>query len=387
MYELMLATTVSVYLSIAEGTSLVWLFIVGASSVGKTATADLLRGSPHVANLTTMASPASMTSSAKDGNGAKAKSLLASWDQKALIITDLGAMFSQDDKKVKATLGALTAAFDGHYDKGHGLAFGDESPTDHIESRMAMIGCIKPDHVQEHENYMTKLGSRVLMYRITGAGQKSPLGKAERAAVGKDLQRLTREWIEHARARVLDVVLPWSFEEHAIGPMVDLIRWGRTPVLAESYINTDGLKRYETTFGSTEEPPRLRQQLATLARCLAAVRGRGEVTPYELETVRRVAVSSIPTRRAQILAAFRTVPVPLPEMSMTLAQVAEHVPLTKPALLYHLGHLVDLGILDKVDKPTPRYQVRKDYWMPVLGDYRPDPAVGVWTESATVTGT
>jgi hypothetical protein len=54
-----------------------------------------------------------------------------------------------------------------------------------------------------------------------------------------------------------------------------------------------------------EEPYRLYDQLRILSHALARIHGRDEVIDHELELLRRVALSTIPTNRARVLEVLR----------------------------------------------------------------------------------
>ena len=306
LLELTMAVAISHKLSIAEGGSLLWLFLVGPSATGKTETVESLRNSQRTMFLDT-ATVASLLSGAVNDKGAQAKSLLPELDGRCLVMKDLAPLFSDDDRAVKKFLGALTGVFDGHYDRAIGTSYGPSAVVS-SHSRFSLIGCVKPDTLREHDRHMAKLGGRVLMYRITGsAGPACLSDMSKRRGIRQTLAKLVEAHLADAEARLSAVTLAPDHSA-ALSDMAELVAKGRTPIFSEQYF-VEGQRRYESVPGSTEAPHRIVEQLAILLRSLAAVNGRTVSSGRELDVVQRVALSSVLTGRAEVLEAIRSQPV------------------------------------------------------------------------------
>ena len=309
---LTLATAVSVRLALAEGTSPVWLNLVGPSSTGKTSTVELLRGSDLVKPVSRL-TPESLASGAVNEKGQRAKSLLPELHSKCLVMKDMGPFLSDDYKRVRKILGDLTDIFDGYFDKAVGTSWG-ESAVLSEQSTFAWLGCVKPDTERRHSRFMAELGSRTLAYRIYPERRQAlvpPKTPTNRADIIKALRELVHEHIAALTDTVTNVTVPEDIKA-IVWELAVLVSRGRTPMQSRPWIDASGRRRYEQVLGSTEEPHRAFQQLMNLLRSVAAAHGHSVPGSRELGLVQRVALSSVIADRADVLAAMRRAPVVRP---------------------------------------------------------------------------
>ena len=95
-----------------------------------------------------------------------------------------------------------------------------------------------------------------------------------------------------------------------------------------------------------EEPFRAVQQLRNLVRALATVHGRREVTAHDVELARRVVLSSMPSRRSEMLAL-------LPDHldGLTVGEATELLHKGETSTSESLAELERVGLVVKVNLP------------------------------------
>lgn len=167
--ELALATATSLPIAEEDGTALVWLLIVGAPGSDKTQTVILLKGTPSAYYLDALTENCFVTGYVDPKSGASPKDFLPELQGKCLIIKDLTTLFSEREDKVKKILGDLQSLYDGEYTKATGTR-----GTIGYASKFSILGCITPAALVRHHTYMSRIGGRFLLYRV------SPLSDEER---------------------------------------------------------------------------------------------------------------------------------------------------------------------------------------------------------------
>jgi hypothetical protein len=103
---------------------------------------------------------------------------------------------------------------------------------------------------------------------------------------------------------------------------------------------------FELVLTQREGPFRVQQQLRNLARGLARAHGRTRVTEHELELVRRVALSSLPSDRADVIAVL-----PLHPDGLSVKACADGIRKKEDRARERLEELAELGLL--TSKPGP----------------------------------
>src|SRR5262249_23010023 len=90
--------------------------------------------------------------------------LLPKLDGKCFAVKDLSPLFSKRAETVQELLGQLPPIYDGEYDKATGTL-----GTVCYKSKFAWLTCITPEAIRAHQEYMAKLGSRILFYELPPA--------------------------------------------------------------------------------------------------------------------------------------------------------------------------------------------------------------------------
>jgi len=286
-----------------------WLLLEGAASSGKTSAVNLLKPTAkepgRLSVFATRVTLGSLSGGFKDSKGRRAPALLKEFDTRCWCNTELGALLSGDPKTVKATLGLMTAAFDGELPSALGNLTEQSSAVLDLTCRFSLIGCVTPAVRQEHAGLMAKLGPRFLSYRLmalTDAEQRaaSKLSRDPRREAG--LKKLGTLVSLHVRDALKEAAQVHVSEEAEVvlELLARLVAHGRAPV--DSWGKTP-------TVGDVENTTRVYQQLRVLLVALACVHGSATPSPRALRLVRDVALSSFEPRRAEALMAQRMNPV------------------------------------------------------------------------------
>jgi len=309
-----------------------WLIAVGAPSTGKTSTVRNLLGTEEKANeniceVSTM-SPGALASAFIDPKGKKAENLLERLNNRCLLMGEMSALLSQPAEKVQKFLGDMCDIFDGSYNKWTGTV-GVLS----VKASFNLLGCITPAALKQHREYMSRIGSRFLMYELPPlTPEEEDLGfelknapQADQAQARKTLRILVAEHLEAVRAVDTPVQMSPTAAQLLKG-MAQLVARGRGSVVHN-----------ET---QVESAYRVYTQFSNLARSLARVAGHASVEAGELELVRQVALSTITAPRSKILQLVASWPA-----GATAKPVADALGCTEPTAKTYLETMTTLGLL------------------------------------------
>lgn len=300
--ELAIAVTVSFKISKRIGCPPVWLMVVGVPSSDKTNTILSLRKAPHALFVDSMTENAVASGYADETGKAKRRDLLSRIVDGCIILKDLTTLFSMRQDKINKILGDLQSVFDGDYEKLSGVGDGVG-----WRGHVSMIGCITPIALAEHQHYLSKIGSRFVLYNV-------PQQTDEEHREGFDMQRQREEQAEKLatfRRLVNDHVCALLTTSVRLEPETDtqnrliedlscFVAKGR----AAAYWPRNEDNELELASMQVEEPYRLYAQFRVLSHALALAHGRELVTEHELDLVRRVALATIPRDRARVLEAL-----------------------------------------------------------------------------------
>jgi hypothetical protein len=293
--ELALAAVVSVELSRADDSALVWLIVVGAPSSDKTATVLLLRGAPGIEYVDSLTENALASGYVPERGKPRKPDLLEQIQQhasSALVIKDLTTLFSQRDDKVKKILGDLQSVYDGQFAKATGtVGVLTYAP------RFALVACVTPVALARHHKYMADIGGRFLIYRVarlTEAQRSEGFAVLQEGKERKqklaDLRNLVAEHVKEARTAPHMFDCETNAQWARINLLAELLAHGRASVRWHQNVS----REWEIDQVQIEEPFRAAQQLRNLGRGLAAIHGRARLTEHELELLRRVVLGSMP---------------------------------------------------------------------------------------------
>jgi hypothetical protein len=343
--ELALATATSLPIAEEGGTALVWLLIVGAPRSDKTQTVLLLKGTQSAYYLDALTENCFVTGYVDPKSGASPKDLLPELQGKCLIIKDLTTLFSQREDKVKKILGDLQSIYDGEYTKATGTR-----GTIGYESKFAILGCITPAALVKHHTYMSRIGGRFLLYRVSPLTDEEREGgfalswevRGRKAKV-EQLRGLVTAHAAFMRTAPVDLHPETDEQRNVIERLALLLARGR------------GITSPELQEPQIEEPYRALWQLRNLGRALARVHSRTHMTSHELELLRRVVLCSIPDGRAKVLAQFPERPD-----GLTSKTCAAGMGKSDDRARQLLEELVAVGLLVKAGK-----EVREALYVPV----------------------
>jgi len=234
--------------------------------------------------------------------------LLPQITNKTLLVKELAPLFRGRDQELTDTFATLTAILDGRGFKSSSGVRGTRG----YEGQYAFnwLGATTP--IPAHTDaIMAQLGNRLLRYEIVGQdisdeelmeyaeNGDSLLGEVEcRKAVNDYLiSHFQRHPINSFDQRKI------NFEGDAVRQLVNLaklISHGRVEI---SQMDV-GEEEPEVVAGLPEGPHRVIQYLRTILKGLALVSGRERITDEDLNIIRHIAFSSLPSHRRQVLRAL-----------------------------------------------------------------------------------
>jgi|SRR5215469_932841 len=301
-------------LSLSHRENCVTLIFEGASGRGKSTVINLLcpnrkEVGEFVLRLDKFTPKSFVTHSA---NVSKEKiedvDLLPQIKDKVLLVKELAPLFRGGrDQELVETFATLTAVLDG---RGYKTSSGVHGARGY-EGQYAFnwLGATTPIPVRT-DAIMAQLGNRLLRYEIIG----EDVSDDELMAYVQDSDSLSSE--EECRNAVNDYVVSHfrrhpvgSFDQKRIGleaesarQLVNLARLicnGRVEI---SRVDVVGLES-EIVPGTPEGPYRVIQYLRTILKGLALISGREQVLAEDMEIIRHIAFSSLPSNRRQVLRA------------------------------------------------------------------------------------
>jgi len=283
--------------------------IVGPPSDGKTATVLLLKTAQGVYCVDTVTENFLASGYRDEKTGKSAPNLFKELDGKCVVIKEFGTVLSLRADKVRKFLGDLQAIYDREYSKATGTV-----GTIRGKAAFSIVACVTPATLQDHQQYMARIGPRFLTYRapdLTEAEEDEGLEMfwearhETRKKVLEELRQLVAEHLHECINRPLNPSPETPDQKKFIDRLAKLVACGRTDVrLQKIHDDVTGRDRYDPETSQSERPFRVQKQLRNLGRALALVHGRDRMTEHELELLRRVALSSLPADRAAVLALF-----------------------------------------------------------------------------------
>ncbi len=325
-----------------------WLLLVGPPSSNKTELVSLLRYAPDTIAIDVMTS-APFISGMKESENPQ--DLLPQLDGCCFIVKDYTSFFGRSEETVKKLLSDLVSIYDGEFSKHSG-----SRGTIRYKATFAHVGCVTPQGLKMRQNYMNMVGPRFLTLRIpelTSEEREECLSNAW----NDNFKQIS---IEAAKASISLVIsicehikkhgLQLEPEEPEIKKQLNNIAQfiARTRGIVDSttnkFVDDEGKEVvYRDVIGvQIEEPFRALHQIRTLCRSLATVRAKTGITQVEVDTIRKVALSSMPVQRAEVLRQFNFAD------QLTGRDVAEGITtMSTKTIKRYLEELYHLGILNR----------------------------------------
>lgn len=259
-----------------------WVWIIGASGIGKTFVLTTLQGSDQVIFRSSI-TPTSLVSGFK---GAKDPSLLAISHGKILVFKDATELFSSYDILRQSTFSLLRGAYDGHVCRSYGNDIEREYFA-HFSMLLGVTGIVNayPD---------ANLGERFLKFQFKSLGQSHPEDRIRaamaqvaqeskmeeilRADVAKFLaQKVNLDRLPKLPHEVSERIIPLS---QAISMMRANVDWKATFKGGEKEL----AYRPQTEYGT-----RLAKQIKKLCMALSLVKGENVVSAQTYHFAERIA--------------------------------------------------------------------------------------------------
>jgi hypothetical protein len=290
--------------------------------------------------------------------------LLPKLRDKVLLVKELAPLFRGRDQDLTDTFATLTSVLDG---KGHLTASGVHG-TRGYDERLVFnwIGATTPIP-HRTDTIMAQLGNRLLRYEVVGAEQtEDELMEFADSYEPVDVEERCRAAINdyiasHFACHPVDsvdpktVLIPEEHRRHLVR-LGQLIAQGRVEITPSDGLGSD---HGELTVGLPEGPHRVILYLRIIAQGLALACGRSQVESEDLEIIRHIAFSSLPSVRRKVL---RAVLIEGGRLESTRAETILGV--TRPTVRSWMDELAATGIvsLTKGTNSAPDYLTLAGAW-------------------------
>ena len=262
--------------------------------------------------------------------------LLPRIKDKVMLTKELAPLFRDEEKELRQNFARLTAVLDGEGYKTQSGTHGMRG----YEGRYVFnwIGATTPIPARTYQ-VMAQLGNRTLFYEVAGAEST----EEELIEFAENYE--TNDTVQACRKLVNDFIEA-HFERYpaeSVDPRkVDLAREAQQELVRYAKLIAKGrMEVSEDEPGLPEDPRRIVLLLQTLARGLALANDRFEVKSSDLDILRHVAFSSIPSKRRDLLRALLAA-----GGRMDAKQVEEALNVSRPTALDRMKELGGTGICE-----------------------------------------
>lgn len=281
---------VASYLSVLSDDPPIWTLIVAAPSSAKT---ELLRSLSEQANIRIISKVTPQTFAS--GHAKEGASLLERIpDRCVLVFKDFTTVLNLRAEPRAEILSQMREIFDGNFH----ASFGTGKDTA-WNGKIGVLAAATPD-AAESMTLDRSLGERFLTLRLRGANRQDTALRALQngsceAQKKKALRYAMNKFLGKYRKAKHRISIPEAAMPR-IAALADFVAIART-VPHRNYATRE-IDRLAEPEGNT----RLAHQLGLLSRCLAAVRGREEITEQDLQTTGRVGFDCLePLRKLALL--------------------------------------------------------------------------------------
>jgi len=260
--ELALGVALSLRVSEADESALVWLMIVGPPSDGKTATVLLLKTAQGVYCVDSVTENFLASGYRDEKTGKSAPDLFKEPDRKCVVIKEFGTVLSLRADKVRKFLGDLQAIYDREYSKATGTV-----GTIRGKAAFSIVACVTSATPHDHQQYMARIGPRFLTYRVpdlTEAEEDEGLelfwdaSHEARKKVLVELRQLVAEHLVECMDRTFDPSRETPDQKRFINRLAKLVADGRTDVRFQKiHDDITGRDRYAPEVSQVEKPFRV----------------------------------------------------------------------------------------------------------------------------------
>lgn len=280
------------------------VFFVGPPASGKT---ELIMACHEVPSTYWLSEVSANTFgsgfSTKAAGGVQTSLLLKldSLNKNTLLLKEFGTILSKRSSDKSEIIGQLRDILDGQYRKEHGS--GREVKW---EGRLGMLAGVTGE-IEKQWGTVRRLGDRWLMVRPdvpTDLDSRLEIGLA--ALQGSGSGDYNRSILAADVAAHLEEVGTPSdgvirFPE---GLQIEVVQLANRLAILRTPISRDSYSKEVNETPQPEQPGRLSKALGKLARSLAIVRFRSEVTTDDLITIKRITNDSVPSKRQRVIDAL-----------------------------------------------------------------------------------
>ena len=284
-------------------------------------------------------------------------------DGKCFVVKDLTTMFSLREDTIKKILGDFTSIFDGKYEK-----FTATRGAVRYASRFSVVACVTPAILAKHSRYMHQLGGRFLSIGIPPLndatrqkGYRIAWDEQDREELIGNARQLMSTYCHQSTDKAMQlfkgVKITDSNVRHWLNTAAQFMACARgttmTKLVSFEKERDDGtgketVEYTEVNDPQIEQPWRLLQQLKTIVRVLAAIRGESEVTLETLKPLKSIVISSMPMDRSEAVTEL------VKEDRLLARELAERIDKSRKTAGRLLKELLALGLVTAEETNDPK---------------------------------
>ena len=312
-----------------------WLALIAPSSSAKTVILSALADATEAYPLDTLTAQ-TFHSGMPDSEGKPQGLLYRLGRTPKIVIKDLSAILSKQPNQRDEIMGQLRTIADGDFTRATGM--GTDESVARWKGRMTLaVGMTTA--IDIYHALHNQLGERFLRLRfgideddLVAVGLQALENERMNRKPQSALASVFKKALDYAGVRLSNRSLSAAMDAR-LANLVAFISKARTGVVRDA-------KGEVQLIPQAEGPGRLIKQLQALACALAALRGTSEVTDKDYKLVERVAFSSIPEPRGEILWALYNIG------ATRISEFKQNVKLSDPTIRRHLEDLELLGLAE-----------------------------------------
>lgn len=329
----------------------IWLLDVGPPSSGKTAILKYLKHYKFFYQLDRWSATALISGALDEDTREPIGGLLMEIKGKTLVNKDLTLLLQTRIDTKAEILAQLRSLYDDYLDYG----YGNTRTRVHIEARIGFMAGVT-SVIDDELKFFRALGERFIFYRLRESEEEASARAIQNQPFEHEMDLEMTEAINSFMKYIYDKVDKeitvadlWKAQISELASYVALIRTSvKVDLIRPNYV--------DIKVNETEYRTRLASQFLKLAKNLALIHGKDEVTPIEMEIVKRVAMDTCPQERLLILKNM------IPGVRLTVGELTGMDDLEKIPDVVIFKELISMYFLGLVQPSTRQFNILTTNW-------------------------
>jgi hypothetical protein len=336
-----------------KGTHL-WLLDVGPPSSGKTALLKYLKQFKFFYQMDKWSATALVSGAIDEETREPIGGLLVDIKGKTLVNKDMTLLLQMRYDTKAEILSQLRSLFDDYLDYG----YGNTKTRVHIDARIGFLAGVT-SVIDNELKFFRALGERFIFYRLRESEEEA----SRRAIQNQPFEHQMDLDMTEAINGFLKYIQPNLDKEINVADVFkeQIITLASYVALLRTSVKVDIIRPNmpDIQVSETEYRTRLAGQFLKLAKNLALIHDRDEVTPIEMEMVKRVAMDTCPQERLIILKHMK------PGMAVTIPTLTTHLQLERIPDVVIFKELIAMYFLGIITPSSRRFSIWTTEWQVV----------------------